>query len=151
MKAGLAYAEGQVAHTQLEMERMRESRQREIKEVMREVVKQYRLSRDYFCRKDSYASYFSKFGFYLSRNFLESRYPGDSFSEVTFDNAMSAGTPPDWRKYEPNDPDPVECIRQALKNDLSNLQGPWSPYILELEEGEMDYDTINTVQMIKEA
>ena len=62
---------------------------------------------------------------------------------------MSAGTPPDWRKNEPNDPSPVECIRQALEDDLSNLRGPWSPYVLELEEGEMDDDTINTVQMIK--
>ena len=128
---------------------MRENRQREIDEATREAVKQYRLSREYFRRKDSYASCFSKFGFYLCHNFMESWHPGDFFSEVTFDNAMSARTPSDWRKYEPNDPCPVECIRQALKDDLSNLQGPWSPYILELEECEMDDDTINTVQMIE--
>ena len=36
-----------------------------------------------------------------------------------------------------------------MEDDLSNLQGPWSPYVLELEEGEMDDDTINIVQMIK--
>ena len=80
---------------------------------------------------------------------MESRHPVDSFSEVTFDNAMSAGTPPDWRKYEPNDLGPAECIRQALEDDLSNLQGPWSPYVLDLEEGEIDDDTANTVQMIE--
>ena len=62
---------------------------------------------------------------------------------------MLTGTPLDWRKYEPNDPGPVECIRKALEDDLSNLQGPWSPYVLELKEGKMDDDMINIVQMIK--
>ena len=62
---------------------------------------------------------------------------------------MSAGTPPIWRKYEPNDPGPMECIRQALEDDLSNLQGPWSPYVLELKKGEVDADIADTVQMIK--
>ena len=61
LKAGLACVEEQVAHTQLEIERIRVSRQREIEEAMSEVVKQYRLSRDYFRRKYSYTSCFSKF------------------------------------------------------------------------------------------
>ena len=99
------------AHTQLEMEKMWENRWQEIEEVTKDVVKQYRLSKDCYHHKDDYASYFSKFNFYLSCNFLESRCSRDSFSEITFDNAMSIGTPPSWRKYELNNPGPKECIR----------------------------------------
>jgi len=50
---------------------------------------------------------------------------------------MSVNTQLDWRKYEPNDPGHEKCIRQALEDDLSNLQGPWSPYALEFKEGEV--------------
>ena len=95
MKVGMDCAEERVAHTQLELERMRESRQREIEKATRDVVKQYHLLRDCFHRKDSYASYFSKFSFYLCHNFLKSRRLGDSFSEATFDNTMSPRTLPD--------------------------------------------------------
>ena len=100
---------------------MQENRRQEIEEATKDAIKQYRLSKDCYRRKDDYASCFSKFSFYLGCSFLESRCPGDSFLEMTFDNAMSARTPPDWRKYEPNDPGPEECIRQVIEDDLNNL------------------------------
>ena len=51
-----------------------------------------------------------------------------SVSEMVFSETASLD-PPDWRKYEPNSCDPDEYIRGALVDDLSNLTGPWSPYV----------------------
>jgi len=100
---------------------------------VREVVRKYWLFNNCFQQKEAYASYFSKLGFYVGRSLLESRHPGESFPEMVFLETASLD-PLDWRRYEPNSCNPNEYIRGALMDDLTNLSGPWSPYVPDPED-----------------
>lgn len=48
-------------------------KQRDVEEVVKKAVRDNRLSKDCFHRKDEYTLCYSKFGFYHNRIFLEVR------------------------------------------------------------------------------
>jgi len=149
-RQALADSEGQVAQARQEIVNLGESRRREIDESVREAVREYRLSNNCYQRKEAYASCFSKLGFYLGRSLLESKRPGESFPEMVFSETASLD-PPDWRKYEPNSCDPDEYIRGALVDDLSNLTGPWSPYVPDpVDDQEDTSGIIEALQTIRD-
>ncbi|XP_052208684.1 uncharacterized protein LOC127812304 isoform X1 [Diospyros lotus] len=131
-----AEAQHEAAMMKTEKEEVLSNYQRIVEEAVKKAVCDYRLFADYFRRKDEYASCYSKFGFYHGRNFLEATRPHESFEDMVFNIAMTTVPPQDWRKYEPNDLGPDESVRRALEDDLSNLLGPWSPFVSDLEEGE---------------
>ena len=42
-----------------------------------------------------------------------------------------------------------QCIKKALQDNLSNLLGPWDPYIPDAEEGEGALEITDTLQLIE--
>ena len=54
--------------------------------------------------------------------------------------------PLDWRRYEPNSCDPDEYIRVALADDLTNLSGPWSPYVPDPEDTFRIIEALQTIR-----
>lgn len=99
----------------------------EIRKAQAEAVKEYRLSKDCFQRKEAYASGFSKYGFYQARSWLEHERPGQSFPELVYTDEASTFPCADWDTFEPGCMSMSEYFAQGLEDDLSNLDGPWSP------------------------
>ena len=64
---------------------------------------------------------------------------------MVFSEAASLD-PPDWRKYEPNSCDPDEYIGGALADDLTNLSGPWSPYVPDPEDTSGIIEALQTIR-----
>lgn len=56
---------------------LKNRRKEEISTARKEVVKDYRLSTDYQERKIYYGGCFTKYGFYLTHSYLESKCPGE--------------------------------------------------------------------------
>ncbi|XP_052191629.1 uncharacterized protein LOC127800829 [Diospyros lotus] len=114
---------------QRELEASRQQQEKDSARIRARAVREYRLSRDCFERKEEYAGGFVKLGFYLARSFLESKRPGESFDDLIFSSEVTENADSlDWRKYEPGAESPNTYLTSSLVDNLENLTGPWEPY-----------------------